>query len=171
MHVDKTRELRRQRSTLRSLALGIIAFGLWSVLKVILLLLFTPLDAILGEETAAYFTQSGMQNLFYVFLIVAVLLFSSADLIPRFYVARKARKESLGQDQGRAWVVWAFILFVIWIVLDVMGIVTFRSSAENAYLGILDLIVSMILDVTATVILGELCFTALRTKKLAQEVG
>ncbi len=39
MPFDKEKELRRERSTLRSLALGIVAFGLWSVLKTIISLM------------------------------------------------------------------------------------------------------------------------------------
>lgn len=171
MNDDRGRELRRLRSTLRSLALGITAFGLWSVLKTIMTILMTPLENFLGEDDIAVFTQLGSRNVFYILAAVMVVVFASIDLIPRLYVARKARKESLGQDQGRAWVVWAFILLVLWVGLDIAGIVLFRNTMENTTRGKADVIVSMILDLSATVILGELCVTAVRLKKMTREEG
>ena len=49
MPFDREKELRRERSTLRSLALGIVAFGLWSVLKTIISLMMVPLEEILDS--------------------------------------------------------------------------------------------------------------------------
>ena len=61
MPFDKEKELRRERSTLRSLALGIVAFGLWSVLKTIISLMMVPLEEILDSEALAAVTNSGLR--------------------------------------------------------------------------------------------------------------
>ncbi len=141
MHTDRKRELRRERSTLRSLALGIIVFGLWSVLKTVITLMMVPLEEILDSKTLAAVTNSG----------------------------RKARREGLGEDQGRGWIIWAVILLVFWIVLDIIEITGLPGQIKDAAKGPLDSIVTLAVDLTATVILGELCFTAFRVKKLAAE--
>ena len=169
MHIDRERELRRDRSTLRSLALGIIAFGLWSVLKTVITLMMVPLETILDSETITRLTDSGLRFTVYVVMVLITLAIMSVDLIPRLYVARKARREGLGEDQGRAWIVCAVILFIFWIVLDIIEITTLPGHIKDAANGPLDSIVTLAVDLTATVILGELCFTAFRVKKLANE--
>ena len=105
MQYDKEKELRRERSTLRSLALGIVAFGLWSVLKTIISLMMVPLEEILDSEALAAVTNSGLRFAVYAVMVITALAIMSVDLIPRLYVARKARREGLGEDQGRGWII------------------------------------------------------------------
>ena len=169
MHTDRKRELRRERSTLRSLALGIIVFGLRSVLQTIITLMMVPLEEILDSEALAAVTNSGLRFAVYAVMVITALAIMSVDLIPRLYVARKARREGLGEDQGRGWIIWAVILLVFWIVLDIIGITMLPVHITDADNGPLDSIVTLAVDLTATVILGELCFTAFRVKKLAAE--
>ena len=171
MNNDRERELRRQRSTLRSLALGITVFGLWSVLKAAVTAFLIPVEKMLDEETLAFFTESGMRYVIYIILLVVVLVFAAIDLIPRFYVARKARRESLGQNPGKAWMVWALVLFVIWAAIDIAEIIFFPKLLEQTSTGRLDTIISLVLDITATVILGELCLTAFRIRKIENGEG
>jgi hypothetical protein len=169
MPFDREKELRRERSTLRSLALGIVAFGLWSVLKTIISLMMVPLEEILDSEALAAVTNSGLRFAVYAVMVITALAIMSVDLIPRLYVARKARREGLGEDQGRGWIIWAVILLVFWIVLDIIEITGLPGQIKDAAKGPLDSIVTLAVDLTATVILGELCFTAFRVKKLAAE--
>ena len=171
MNNDRERELRRQRSTLRSLALGITVFGLWSVLTAAVTAFLIPVEKMLDEETLAFFTESGMRYVIYIILLVVVLVFAAIDLIPRFYVARKARRESLGQNPGKAWMVWALVLFVIWAAIDIAEIIFFPKLLEQTSTGRLDTIISLVLDITATVILGELCLTAFRIRKIESGEG
>ena len=171
MNNDRERELRRQRSTLRSLALGITVFGLWSVLKAAVTAFLIPVEKMLDEETLAFFTESGMRYVIYIILLVVVLVFAAIDLIPRFYVARKARRESLGENPGKAWMVWALVLFVIWAAIDIAEIIFFPKLLEQTSTGRLDTIISLVLDITATVILGELCLTAFRIRKIESGEG
>ena len=171
MNNDRDRELRRQRNTLRSLALGITVFGLWSVLKAAVTAFLIPVEKMLDEETLAFFTESGMRYVIYIILLVVVLVFAAIDLIPRFYVARKARRESLGQNPGKAWMVWALVLFVIWAAIDIAEIIFFPKLLEQTSTGRLDTIISLVLDITATVILGELCLTAFRIRKIESGEG
>ena len=65
--------------------------------------------------------------------------------------------------------IWAVILLVFWIVLDIIEITGLPGQIKDAAKGPLDSIVTLAVDLTATVILGELCFTAFRVKKLAAE--
>lgn len=168
MNNDRERELRRQRSNLRSLALGITVFGLWSVLKVAVSALLTPVEKILNEneEALALVTESGTRYVIYIVVLVFILIFSSIDLIPRFYVARKARRESLGQNQGMAWMVCAVVMFVVWVIIVIEEILSFPKLLESTATGQLDTVISLGLDITATVILGKLCVTAFRIRKI-----
>ena len=169
MQFDRQKELRRERSTLRSLALGIIAFGLWSVVKTVITMMMVPLEKILDSEAIAKLTDSGMRFLVYVVMIVVALGIMSIDLIPRLYVAWKARREGLGKNQGRVWIIWAVILFAFWSILVIGEIVRLPGRINKPDREMLDSIVSLAVDLTSTVILGELCFTAFRVKKLARE--
>ena len=112
-----------------------------------------------------------MRYVIYIILLVVVLVFAAIDLIPRFYVARKARRESLGQNPGKAWMVWALVLFVIWAAIDIAEIIFFPKLLEQTSTGRLDTIISLVLDITATVILGELCLTAFRIRKIESGEG
>ena len=168
MNDDRERELRRLRSTLRSLALGTIAFGMWSIVKTSLFVILTPFEKFLNEEQMAIFTQPQTRFLSYIFVALLVLVVMSIDVVPRFYIGLKARKEGLGIDKGRIWVIWAFILLVGWCALLLWECMNFKYLIEHGN-GMLDTIVSLILDLGATIILGELCFTAVRLKKLVRE--
>ena len=149
MPFDKEKELRRERSTLRSLALGIVAFGLWSVLKTIISLMMVPLEEILDSEALAAVTNSGLRFAVYAVMVITALAIMSVDLIPRLYVARKARREGLGEDQGRGWIIWAVILLVFWIVLDIIEITGLPGQIKDAAKGPLDSIVTLAVDLTA----------------------
>jgi hypothetical protein len=139
------------------------------VLKTVITLMMVPLEEILDSKTLAAVTNSGLRFAVYAVMVITALAIMSVDLIPRLYVARKARREGLGEDQGRGWIIWAVILLVFWIVLDIIEITGLPGQIKDAAKGPLDSIVTLAVDLTATVILGELCFTAFRVKKLAAE--
>ncbi len=72
-------------------------------MKTIISLMMVPLEEILDSEALAAVTNSGLRFAVYAVMVITALAIMSVDLIPRLYVARKARREGLGEDQGRAW--------------------------------------------------------------------
>ena len=164
--MDRERELRRTRSTLHSLGTGVIIFGVWSILKTITLLIVTPIETYLsGEELEAYISVPvSIRIAVYAVLLMILLM---VDLIPRIYIGRNAIRIGLGKKPGRLFTVLCWFLFAVWALLDLISLF-FLPQAQNPATGMLDTIITFIVDVTATVIIGELCFSVRRLKKLEQ---
>lgn len=152
-------KLRRYRNLLTISGLGVIAFGLWSVLKTIMIML-------LREDVREYIRQIMPDNttvkLVVFGMLGGVLLF---DLLLRLYVGLTARSEGFGKKKGYAYIVLA-ILMALGSVASIVILFSDASSQDP-----LEMIVSFIVEATSLVILIELLVAAFTVKKLTKECG
>ena len=148
-------KLRRYQNLLAISGLGVIAFGVWSVLKTILLLCFRDdLLADVPDDPLAWVI---------VFVMIGSILL--IDFSVRLFVGLSARAEGLGKKKRRV-----YVAFAVLIALSSLAslILIFVDSGTTS---LLELAVSVIVEVTSLVVVIELLTAAVIVKKLKRGPG
>ena len=157
---DMEKKLRRSQVSLVTLGAGVILFGLWSVIKSLLYFrtgLFDDLD-----------TQVEPEQLLLVKLItvglVALIVF--ADLGFRLKIGLRARAEGMGRRQKSGHLVLAALIVLFNLAVELLSIsfVVKNGLSGQSYI---EYAVSMLVDLSSTVLLIELIVTVLRVRKLS----
>ena len=154
-------ELRRRRSELLTLGYGIIAFGLWSVLKTYL---YTWVDPIIREADVTAENRTAAAIVAYI-MITMVL---AVDFGLRLYVGMSARAEGMGKKKGRGYIIVAALMLLISVLLWFLSLGYIQSRAENESL--MDYIISMVVDLTSIAILARLVYNAVKVRQLRREL-
>ena len=157
-------ELRRRRINLSTLGTGVVAFGVWNVLKTMLY--------IFASSVSFYDAKDAGEDAAVVSLIFHVLLglFLALDFSLRLYIGLSARAEGKGRRKGNGYIVAAAILFAMSAASYIIAWAT-NSSTRMENQAALDYYVSLFVDITAMITLGDLLYTALRTRKLEKQMG
>ena len=151
----KERKMRRYQNLLTVSGLGVIIFGLWSVLKTILLLFMK--EGILSEIPDDTFVRV----MFFVILGGILLI----DVLIRLYVGLSARAEGFGKKKGYGYVVIAILMALA--SLTSLVLIFFDTNEQSLW----ELIVSVIVEATSLVVTIELLVAAFTVKKLKKELG
>lgn len=156
-------ELRRRRIDLMTLGSGVIAFGVWSVVKSILYLMVMPSDFSsleIDPELRGIAVALG-----YAFVILLIVLTQSL----RLYVGLAARAEGRGRKKGPAYIVIVVLILAfdtaVWLIL--LGDFWSGKLSNQSRL---DYVVSTAVDLTSMATLVDLLYTALRVRKLSREL-
>ena len=152
------KELRRKQVTLVTLGTGVILFGVWSVVKSLLYFrtnLFADLDTQVEPELLPYMLAT----------VVIVALFVLADLGIRLKIGRRARAEGMGRRQKNGYLILAALIVLVNIIGDLLGVYYIVKNGVPEQSG-LDYVVSVLVDLSSTVLLAELIVTVLRVRKL-----
>lgn len=182
------RELRRNQSTLAAVGLGVIAFGVWSVIKVVLMMTLNAdgfFETLGLDELAA----EGRGSRILGFAVVGVLL--AFDLLLRLFIGLRARREGLARKKaGVIYLVLACLLAVASVYSDVTELIETFSAGEamgaaiKTYASRLtatsggdidNAVVALLVELTSLITLFELIVAGIRVKRLeklaaAQEV-
>ena len=148
-------KMRRYQNLLTVSGLGVIIFGLWTVLKTILLLFLQ--EAMVDDLPDGLFYRV----LFFT-LIGGVLLI---DFLIRLFVGLSARAEGFGKKKGYGYIVVAILIALASLASLVL---IFFDTADRS---ILELIVSFIVEATSMIATVELLVAAFTVKKLKKELG
>ena len=148
-------KMRRYQNLLTVSGLGVIVFGLWSVLKTILLLFFR-------KELLADVPDDTLVRVILFSIIGLILL---VDFLLRLFVGLSARDEGYGKKKGYAYIVFAIVIALGSLASLVM--VFFDSNVKS----ITELIVSVIVEATSLIVVIELLVAAFTVKKLKKELG
>ena len=151
----KERKMRRYRNLLTVSGLGVIIFGLWSVLKTILLLFMK--EGILSEIPDDTFVR-----VMFFLILGGILLI---DVLIRLYVGLSARAEGFGKKKGYGYVVIAILMALA--SLTSLVLIFFDTNEQSLW----ELIVSVIVEATSLVVTIELLVAAFTVKKLKKELG
>ena len=154
------KELRRKQVTLVTLGTGVILFGVWSVVKSLLYFrtnLFADLDTQVEPELLPYIKLA---------TVVIVALFVLADLGIRLKIGRRARAEGMGRRQKSGYLVLAVLIVLFNLAVELFSIyfVVKKGLSGQSYI---EYAVSMLVDLSSTVLLIELIVTVLRVRKLS----
>ena len=152
------KKLRRSQVTLVTLGTGVILFGVWSVVKSLLYFrtnLFADLDTQVEPELLPYMLAT----------VVIVALFVLADLGIRLKIGRRARAEGMGRRQKNGYLILAALIVLVNITGDLLGVYALVKYGISEQSG-LEYVVSVLVDLSSTVLLAELIITVLRVRKL-----
>ena len=152
------KELRRKQVTLVTLGTGVILFGVWSVVKSLLYFrtnLFADLDTQAEPELLPYMLAT----------VVIVALFVLADLGIRLKIGRRARAEGMGRRQKNGYLILAALIVLFNLAVELFSIYFVVKNGLSGQSHI-EYAVSMLVDLSSTVLLIELIVTVLRVRKL-----
>ena len=147
----------RDKSTLRILGTGVTALTLWTMIKPVLILLAVPEEQLLKGTT-------GESPEVEAIIILVMLLIVGISVLLRLWVGLSARTEGTGKPHGKAYVFFAFVVFVIQVLLfllAVAGVVMEGIPDESAF----ETVASLIVEMMSISLMGELAFTAMRVRK------
>lgn len=152
-------ELRRKQISLVTLGTGTILFGGWSVLRGLLYFWQGPtID--FGDYTDP---RMALTVKIVFFLIVALLMLADSGL--RIYIGRAARAEGMRGKTSRLYLVLAAVLLATSLSGDVYSLYALFAG-KLADQSRLELLVSLLVDLTSSILLAELIVTARRIRKL-----
>ena len=155
-------KIRRYRNLLTVSGLGVIMLSGWNVLKMILIFVMQrdTIEALFAELSIDAVVKNVTLG-----IIVSIIL---VDSLMRFFVGRSARAEGFGKKKGNAYIVFAILL-----VLGSLSslILVFYDNDSLASSKILQTAVSVIFEVTSTVVTLELLVSAFTVKKLEKELN
>ena len=148
-------KMRRYQNLLTISGLGVIVFGVWTVLKTILLL-FLKEDALAGLPD-----NSTVRIIFFAILTAVMLI----DFLIRLFVGLSARAEGFGKKKGYAYIFFAILLALMSLISLVL---VFFDAGEQS---ILELAISVIVETTSMIVSIELLVAAFTVKKLKKDLG
>ena len=151
--------LRRFEYALVVLGTGILAFGGWSIIKMVLLILLQDEEA---QRKAFLIDPSDSLILFYIALAIVMCF----DLLIRFYVFKSARKESFGGKPRNGYLVVTALMLLLSGASIIVIILNIPALDENTF----DSFVSLIIETTSFVIQGMLIYSAVQVRALRKEM-
>lgn len=155
------RELRKYENSLSVSGLVVILFGLWSVLKLGLRLVFSTLglmntaeDTIVDPEI-----QKG-----FLYLAIAILTVLILELGLRLYIGLTARAESRGKKKTVVYLIVA-VLLAAYSVYSLVALI--RSFAAVDFF---ESLVSVLVELSGLFALAELIFSAIKVKQIRKKM-
>lgn len=157
-------ELRRRRINLMALGSGVIAFGVWSVLKTFLYIWVDTYVFEFPDIAPEYIPAANA-------IAYAMLgFFMLIDLALRLYIGLSARSVGMGQRKSRAYIILAALILVssavTWILM-LMSHTSTRLENQSA----MDYYVSLFVELSSAAVLAEMVYTAIRIRKLEKQLG
>ena len=158
---EAERLLRKNQNTLVIVGKGVIAFGVWTAVKTVLsaMLMDDIENAIQGAETGEPVPALA------VYAILAVILLLLLGF--RALIGRAAIAEGRGRKSGWLYLVLAGLLALT----DLAALVTSIVWIEDAFKSVMDLVVTVVVELTSIVTTAELILSAIRVKRLTRLLG
>ena len=161
--------LRRDENTLTVVGSGVILFGVWTVVKMVLQEInrFPEFMAELGVDELG-FEETGLAHLgldpnllamavaFTVVIIVYLM-----DLGLRVFVGLSARAEGRGRPQGRLYLILAGLLLVLSGLSFVSYVIMYFSHSEY----VVDADAAILVELTSFITLLQMIISAVRVKR------
>ena len=153
-------KLRRYRASLVTDGVGIITFGLWSIIKMIVTVLMQPVDV--GLSSIETISDPTEKLLVIVIAIVFVLIIVAIILGIHLYIGISSYREGLHGKKGSFYLVAAgFLAFIICISMTLY----FVSPDDSQALTITS-IAAFIIDLTTVILLLDMIYAAFKSRKL-----
>lgn len=149
-------QLRKNQNTLVVVGIGVIAFGIWSVIKSVML-------TALNTEEMTSLAEQGTMVVVLFWVLLGIML--AIELRLRLYVGLAAINEGRGRKKRKAYIVWAFFMALFSALGVTVGLAAIRSTEA---LG--TTVVTVIVEITSCVLLVEMALSAIKVKRLSREL-
>ena len=174
-------KLRKFRDTLVTGGFAIIAFGIWTVIKIIMEA-FTILQPMIGSLSFEGLSQLETEQLqamiedgsLFHLLLFTILGFLIVDLIVRIYVGYSARAIGLQKKtrsgKKRSGIVW-LIFGIILVSIGIYSLVITLSDTSEILQehSIIYYVISLFVDVTSLFVTAEVIITGFRFRVLSKK--
>ena len=155
-------QLRKNQDTLKIVGLGVMAFGAWSIIRTILYIT-SQWSSIVEEITVPEVSETIMKTMY--FFMTAVVL--AVEIAIRLYIGRSAVAEGKGERRRPGYIAVAFLIAFLGLALTASAIVMPGIHIELN----LDLLASLFVEITSAVITFEMCWSAVRVRKLLRQLA
>ena len=149
--------LRKNQSDLVAIGLGVIAFGVWSVIKTVLYVAFHT-ESVLGS----------LEGDKYLILTFWILLGGvlAIGLALRLYIGLSAIAEGKGKKRKAGYIVLSLLMSVLSFVLLTAGLLAqgFAGAAGNTA-------VTLMVEMTSDVLLLEMSISAIRVRRMKKSTA
>ncbi|MCR5088781.1 MAG: hypothetical protein K6C08_04615 [Oscillospiraceae bacterium] len=152
-------ELRRRRTNLSTLGTGVIAFGVWTILKT---LLYLWVDSQLAVEISEAELPPSLLPILIAFFIFFLVLISPQYL----YIGLSARAESRGKKKSPLYLFVTALLLLLNIASWISLVITDRIPQKLESRSSLDYCVSSFVDFTSLAVLGVMLWNGIRIRYL-----
>ncbi|MCR5627792.1 MAG: hypothetical protein K6F99_10770 [Lachnospiraceae bacterium] len=158
--LSKQEKLRKYGSIVNDLSLGVLLFGVWSMIKSVALVFLRPEYVIEGyeRETTSFMT-------FFISAWAVAIVFS-VPLLIRLHIYMTSRKEVLYGKKKNSHI----FLSIFMIIMDLYSIYVAFVSFDDPEFEIFDSISSVFVDLSSVMILFLLVFTLFKIRKLSSDV-
>lgn len=149
--------LRRNRNNLNVIGMGIIAFGIWTLIRTVMSAIFftdsyptAPADEVMSAGT------------FWIVFCATTAL----DLGIRLYVGLSAIAEGREGKRRRGYVALAVLMALFSAALLAVGLYAVRLTEDMG-----SLLVMMIVEMTSLIVLAEMIVSAVRVRRLVRKLA
>lgn len=150
MNSETEIKIRKYENHLRTAGTGVIVFGVWIFLKLLIYILLLP-ERLLGLE----YIQS--DSIVKIVVIIFLTIIMSADILFRVYIGKRAIAEAKGIKKGYAYIILSFPIAINSIYSLFYDFTTIHS--------ILDLAANVVTELTSAIITVDLISSAFLLKK------
>ena len=158
------RELRRNQDTLSSVGLGVLAFGVWSVIKAAVVFVIQVPEQIEAAVEKQYVPAA------IAFAGALLLLILSLILALRVYIWRSARAERQGGRHKRGYLFAVGLLAALSLVSLVGMILQMILPGRFETDGSRDRFTAAFIEMTSLVTLVEMIVASIRVKRILREL-
>ena len=161
--------LRKDENTLTVVGSGVILFGVWTVVKMVLheLNRLPEFMAELGADELG-FEETGLADmgldpklLATVVAFMVVIIVFLMDLALRVFVGLSAKAEGRGRPQGRLYLILAGLLLVLSGLSFVSYVITYFSHSEY----VVDADAAILVELTSFITLLQMIISAVRVRR------
>ena len=173
----KERKLRQYEHILAISGVGVVAFGLWSVVKAVLYFILFPNEEVEEQILSEGFSSmedAGLSDQHaLIIIIIIVLVLMNLDFLLRLYVGKSAVADGRGTRKKRfVYVVWAMLIAAGLIFNMVSRWIMIGKGEASIWSNLTDAdSVSMIIDATSLLAVIELIVAAFMVRKLRRELS
>ena len=154
--------LRKYKHMLVISGMAVIAFGVWSIVKTILYT--TAQWNSITEEITVPEANETLAKMVYLFMIAVTM---AVEIAVRLYIGRSAIAEGKGERRRPGYIAVAFLIAFLGLALTASAIVIPGIHIELN----LDLLASLFVEITSAVITFEMCWSAVRVRKLRRQLA
>lgn len=152
---------RRLQDSLVIIGSGILVFGAWSLLKVVLLIFTQNVDTVLH----LFGLEQDDAPLFVSYTAIGILIFF--ELVFRLFICLSARAEGFGRRKGYAYLVITGIMAI----LSTLSVVASAQALAALDASFFDRIVTLTIEATSAFILVLLIVNSIRLKRLTRKAA
>jgi hypothetical protein len=160
-------ELRKHQHTLIVYGTGTILFGLWSMAKSAVLLILDDSENSIANIIAESPSELGRGTTIAIVVAVVAIIYI-VDLIFRWLVGNSARKIGMGKKKlSPGFIIAAMYIYLVDGLEFVSGVVEIIRGEFDS----IDNLLTLLVDITSFVTVGEMVFAAIMVGKLTNEIS